>query len=192
MSKTLATYWRFLVAGLLKQAQTGAVLPSQRFLINKMIAPVPRDYRGPLLELGPGTGVLTRRLAARCPHATIVACEINPILAHDLEYSLVRARLSGRVQVVCDSAEHLLASMLRRGWERPQFVISGIPLGNLPREQVVALVGKISGALAGGGMYIQYQHSLLDRKKIKAQFRRLHTVPVFLNIPPAVIYYAMK
>jgi phosphatidylethanolamine/phosphatidyl-N-methylethanolamine N-methyltransferase len=191
MSKTLASYWRFLLAGLLNQGQTGAVLPSQRFLVDKMIAPIPEDYSEPIVELGPGTGVLTRRLASRCPRAPIVACEINPILARDLEYNLARSGLSQRVRVVCDSAEHLLASLARQG-EKARFVLSGIPLGNLPRQQVLALLGNIRRALAQGGMYIQYQHSLLDRKKIKAQFRLLRTAPVFINFPPAVVYYAVK
>src|ERR1051326_5915871 len=77
VSKTLASYRRFLVAGLIKQGQTGAVFPSQRFLISKMIAPVPRDYEEPIIELGAGTGAITVRLAARCPKARILACEIN-------------------------------------------------------------------------------------------------------------------
>jgi phospholipid N-methyltransferase len=54
------------------------------------------------------------------------------------------------------------------------------------------LVGAISRALAPGGMYIQFQYSLIDRKKIKANFSRLTTVPVLLNFPPAVVYYAQK
>jgi phospholipid N-methyltransferase len=192
MSKTLASYWRFLLAGLFNQGQTGALLPSQRFLIDKMIAPVPRDYGGEVLELGPGTGVLTRRLAARCPRARILACEINPTLAHDLEYNLALARLGRRVQVICDSAEHLLTSMRRRGVDQPEFIISGIPLGNLTRPMTLALINHISGALAPGGWYIQFQYSLMDRKKVKAKFAWLRTVPVFLNLPPAVVYYARK
>ena len=192
ISKTLASYWRFLLAGLFNQGQTGALLPSQRFLIDKMIAPVPRDYRGEVLELGPGTGVLTRRLAARCPQARILACEINPKLAHDLEYNLALAPLGRRVQVVCDSAEHLLGSMRRRGAEQPEFIISGIPLGNLTRQMTLALISHISSALAPGGWYIQFQYTLMDRKKIKSMFALLRTVPVFLNIPPAVVYYARK
>lgn len=192
MHKTLTSYWRFLLAGLFNQGQTGALVPSQRFLINMMIAPVPRDYRGQVLELGPGTGVLTRRLAARCPQARILACEINPILARDLEYNLTQTRLSGRVQVVCDSAEHLLASMRRRGGDQPEFIISGIPLGNLDRQMTLALLEKIRHALAPGGWYIQFQYSLLDRKKVKAQFDRLRTIPVLLNLPPAVVYFARR
>jgi len=192
MSKTLASYWRFLLAGLFNRGQTGALVPSQRFLIDKMIAPVPRDYDGEVLELGPGTGVLTRRLAMRCPRARIVACEINPTLAHDLQYNLALARLGSRVQVICDSAEHLLTSMQRRGADQPKFIISGIPLGNLTRQMTLTLISHISGSLAPGGWYIQFQYTLLDRKKIKAKFARLRTVPVFLNIPPAVVYYARK
>lgn len=192
MSKTLASYWRFLLAGLFNQGQTGAFVPSQPFLVNLMIEPVPRDYSGRVLELGPGTGVVTRRLAARCPRARILACEINPTLAHDLEYNLALARLSSRVQVVCDSAEHVLDSMRRRGTEQPDFIISGIPLGNLDRDLTFALIDRIGRALAPGGWYIQFQYSLMDRKKIKARFARLRTVPVLLNLPPAVIYYARK
>jgi phospholipid N-methyltransferase len=180
------------LAGLHNKGQTGALLPSQRFLINKMISPVPRDYRGQVLELGPGTGVLTHRLAARCPQARILACEINPAFAHALEYDLAQARLSQRVQVVCDSAEHLLVSMRRRGGEQPEFIISGIPLGNLPRDMTHSLIEKIRQALAPGGWYIQFQYTLMDRKKVKAQFARFHTIPVFLNLPPAVVYYARK
>ena len=78
------------------------------------------------------------------------------------------------------------------GMKLPDFIISGIPLATLNREQVLGLVGAISRALAPGGMYIQFQYSLIDRKKIKSHFCRLTTVPVLLNFPPAVVYYAQK
>ena len=192
MSDLFASYWRFFSAALANQAQIGAVVPSQRFLIDRMIAPVPRSYHGQILELGPGTGALTLRLASRCPHARILACEINSSMARHIRWTLASARLSHRVEVMLDSAEHLLAQVLRRGMKLPDFIISGIPLGNLPRSQVLALVEAISKALAPGGMYIQFQYSLIDRKKIKANFSRLTTVPVLLNFPPAVVYYAQK
>jgi phospholipid N-methyltransferase len=145
-----------------------------------------------ILELGPGTGALTLRLAARCPNARILACEINSSMARHLRWTLASARLSNRVDVLLDSGEHLLSQMIRRGSRLPDFIISGIPLATLGREQVVGLVDVISRALAPGGMYIQFQYSLIDRKKIKARFSRLTTVPVVLNFPPAVVYYAQK
>lgn len=192
MSHLFDSYWRFFSAALVNQAQVGAVVPSQRFLIDRMIAPVPRSYRGQILELGPGTGALTLRLAARCPDARILACEINSTLAQHLHWTLASAGLNGRVEVVLDAAEHLLAQIGRGGMKLPDFIISGIPLGTLRREQVLALVEAISAALTPGGRYIQFQYSLLDRKKIKARFSSVTTVPVLLNFPPAVVYYAQK
>jgi phospholipid N-methyltransferase len=192
MAKTLASYWRFLMAGLSKQGQTGAFLPSQRFLIDKMIAPVPLNYSGHILELGAGTGALTRRLAEQRPAARVLACEINPVLARDLEYTIASAGLSQRVHVLPDSAERVMARLTRNGASRPDFIISGIPLGNLDRRAVFSLVQKIHETLAPGGMYIQFQYTLIDRRKIKTTFGRLRTGAAPLNLPPAFVYFATK
>lgn len=192
MTNTLTNYWNFLWAGLLKHGQTGGLVPSQRFLIAKMIAPVPKGYCGQIVELGAGSGALTLRLAARCPGARILACEINPALARGSRDSLTRAGHNGRVEVVSAAAEHLLSEMGRREMPKPDFVISGIPLGNLGREKAGGLLDAIRRTLGEGGMYIQFQHSLLDRKKIRARFPNTRTVPVVLNFPPAVVYYAQR
>ena len=192
MSNTAATYLHFFWAGLAKHGQTGGIVPSQRFLIAKMIAPVPETYRGQVIELGAGNGALTLRLAARCPEARILACEINPTLARDHGYNLAGAGLNGRVELFAGSAEHLLSELGKSGVEKPDFVISGVPLGNLGREKALALIDTIHQTLSAGGMYIQFQHSLLDRKKIRTRFSNLRTVPVFLNFPPAVVYYARR
>jgi phospholipid N-methyltransferase len=183
----LRFFWAGVVA---KRLQTGGVVPSQRFLISKMIAPVPPGYEGRIIELGCGTGALTLRLAARCPAARILACELNPALAEHSQRRVAMAGLHSRVKVVSDSAEHVLETAIQGAWSKPDYIISGIPLGNLRAKHVVALVTAVRQALAEGGMYIQFQHSLIDQKKIRACFHSLRTVPVFLNFPPAVVYYA--
>lgn len=188
----IAAYLRFFWAGLVKQGQTGGIVPSQRFLIAKMIAPVPETYRGQVIELGAGTGALTLRLAARCPAARILACEINPTLARDHRRNLAEAGLSGRVELFAGPAANLLSELGKGGVQKPDFIISGIPLGNLGRAKALALIHTIHQALGEGGMYIQFQHSLLDRKKIRTSFSNLRTVPAFLNFPPAVVYYARR
>jgi phosphatidylethanolamine/phosphatidyl-N-methylethanolamine N-methyltransferase len=192
MANVFASYMHFLWAGLVKQAQTGGIVPSQRFLVQKMIAPVPEGYTGQIIELGAGTGALTSRLAARCPGARILACEINPTLARTTRHHLASVGLSDRVDVIAGSAENLLAPMGRSGAKKPDFVISGVPLANLDGKETVGLIDLIREALADGGWYIQFQHSLLDRKRISARFANLHTAPVFLNFPPAFVYYARK
>jgi phospholipid N-methyltransferase len=192
MSKSISTYLRFLWAGLAKHGQTGGIVPSQRFLIAAMIAPVPKTYAGRLVELGAGNGALTLRLAARCPKARILACEINPALSRDLGRNIAAAGFHNRVELFAGSAEDLLSGLARSGARKPDFVISGIPLGNLGREKAVALIAAIRGALGEGGRYIQFQHSLLDRGKIRTWFPNLRTVPVLLNLPPAFVYCARK
>jgi phosphatidylethanolamine/phosphatidyl-N-methylethanolamine N-methyltransferase len=192
MNNAFVGYLHFMCAGLVKLRQTGAIVPSQGFLINKMIAPLPEDYRGQVIELGAGNGALTLRLAAKCPHARILACEINPALAQATRENLRNAGINGRVQVVSDSAEHMLSERTRKGMDKVDYVLSGIPLGNLDRESVGALLDRISRALNENGMYIQFQYSLMDRQKIRARFPTLRTVPVPLNIPPAVVYYAQR
>jgi phospholipid N-methyltransferase len=167
-------------------------VPSQRFLIYRMIAPVPPTYCGRIVELGAGTGALTLRLAARCPEARILACETNPALARDSKANLARAGHEDRVDVIPASGEHLLAEMGRRKMLKPDFVISGIPLGNLGAGKAGGLLDAIDQNPGEGGMFIQFQHSLLDRKKIRARFPNTRTVPVFLNFPPAFVYYAQR
>jgi phospholipid N-methyltransferase len=192
MSEALARYLHFFWAGLSRHSQTGGIVPSQRFLIDKMLAPIPEDYRGRCVELGAGSGALTLRLAAKCPGAQIISCEINPVLARDTRKLLLSRGLCGQVELLNQPAEAVLSRIACNRENRPDFVISGIPLGTLSESKTFALLDAIHQALPVGGMYIQFQHSLVDRKRIRTRFERLHSVPVFLNFPPAVIYYARK
>ena len=192
MSNSIARYLHFFWAGLVKHGQTGGIVPSQMFLIERMIAPVPKRYRGQVIELGAGNGALTLRLAARCPEARIAACEINPTLARDLRSNVAAAELTNRVEVFLGAATNLLSNLLSKMARKSDFVISGIPLGNLGGAKALALVDTIHQTLGENGMYTQFQHSLLDRKNIRTRFPNLRTVPVFLNFPPAVVYYAQK
>jgi phospholipid N-methyltransferase len=192
MHHVFESYLQFACAALVKIRQTGAIIPSQRILIEKMIGPVPRDYSGQIVELGAGNGALTVRLAGRCPRARILACEINPSLARDTRRNLDLAGINGRVQVVSDSAEHVLSELSRRGVEKADYIVSGIPLGNLGREKTINLVTKIERGLAREGLFIQFQYSLITQKTIRSTFSHLRTVPVLLNFPPAVVYYARK
>jgi len=185
MSNTLKTHLHFLWAALVKQQQMGAIIPSQKFLINRMIAPVPEDYRGQIIELGAGSGALTQRLAARCRGARILACEINRSLARVNRSNLAAAAIdANRVEVVADSAENLLPKLCRNSSDKPDFIISGIPLGNLPGEKALAIIEAVKETLRPGGLFIQFQYFLADRRKIRKRFARMRTIPVLLNFPP--------
>ena len=157
-----------------------------------MISPIPRDYRGRLVELGSGNGTLTTRLAARCPKASILACEIDPTLAADTRQSLATAGVNGRVEVRAESAQQLLAGLLSQPGAKPGYILSGLPLGNLPRNKVMDVLRAARSALPEEGLFVQIQHFLIDRKYIRMTFGNVRTVPVLLNVPPAFVYFARK
>ena len=70
----------------------------------------------------------------------------------------------------------------------------------MPVEQAVAAVlesGAPMVSIAGGEPLMHKQideivRQLLDRNKIKQVFREVRTIPVLLNFPPAVVYYARR
>jgi phosphatidylethanolamine/phosphatidyl-N-methylethanolamine N-methyltransferase len=191
-SASLADYLHFFRAGLTRHSQTGSFFPSSKVLVQAMIEPVPPDYRGSILELGAGTGVLTVPLASRCPRARIVACEINPTLAEDTRQNLARAGSDGRVQVRVSPAEQLLADLLTQAEERPGYVISGLPLGNWPGQRVLEVLQTIQRLMQAKGLFIQAQYLLLDRKHIRTVFGNVRTAPVLRNMPPIFVYFAQK
>ena len=177
-------------AGLVQHGQTGGIIPSQRLLIAKMIAPVPETYRGRLSNWdrarGPSLCDWPQDVRKR-PSWRVRATQLWRATK---ACNLAEAGLDGRVKLLTRSAENLLSELSQK--QKPDFVISGVPLGNLGREKAFALIDTIRQNLGPAGLYIQFQHSLLDRKKIKTKFSNLLTVPVFLNFPPAVVYYARR
>jgi phosphatidylethanolamine/phosphatidyl-N-methylethanolamine N-methyltransferase len=189
-SASLAGYFHFLWAGVVKHHQTGAFFPSQKALAKAMIAPIPSAYDGLILELGSGTGVVTLALADRCPRARILACELNPVLAQDTRHSLDRAGINGQVQVRARPAQEVLLDLQNSGAELPGYVISALPLGNLRKDVVADLLQSISRLLPKEGVFVQVQHFLVDLNKVRRAFKHVRTVAVLRNIPPLFVYYA--
>lgn len=114
----------------------------QNFLVNRgaverivaAFAPAPADR---VLEIGPGDGVLTRAIAGRV--ARLVAVEIDPALAADLETRLAPAAAPGRLAVVRgDILEiDLAATLAELAGDAPG---GARVLGNLPYNIAIAIL----------------------------------------------------
>ena len=90
--------FKFITAFLRQPRQVGAVWPSSAGLARRMADGVDWHAAQVVLELGPGTGVLTREIVQRSnPSARIGAIEINAEFA-----DLLRERYP-RVEVFTDS-----------------------------------------------------------------------------------------
>ena len=59
---------------------SGAILPSSGFLIDRMLRAVDFARARHVVELGAGTGCITRGILARMrPDAQLIALEVNPV-----------------------------------------------------------------------------------------------------------------
>ncbi len=120
---------------------TAAVAPSSRFLARAMIAPLPLSDAEIVVELGPGTGAMTRLLLDIVPaDARVLAFEINPRFVKYLREDINDPRL----EVIEAGAETAGDELRRRGYKRVDAVLSSLGLGMMPevvsREIIQGLV----------------------------------------------------
>lgn len=163
----------------------GAVVPSGRALSRAMAAAVPRT-EGLIVELGAGTGTITRQLLSRFSPAQLIAVERDSRLA-----GLLRGRWPALRVLNTDACD--LDCALRRGEHRAVgAVVSALPLLSLPRQEREPIVAQISSLLDRDARLIQFTYgrcapipaSLAEANGIRG--RRLRYV--VRNLPPASIW----
>ena len=161
----------------------GAVVPSGGPLARMMA-----DEIGPvadgqvIIELGAGTGVVTRELVRRFPAAHVVALEINPAFAERLQAAAPGA------EVVIGCATELTKHLAALGYTVDDVagVISGLPLLSLPGDLPGRVLAATRAALRPGRPYIQFTYSARGWKRFDvAGFRPAGTRTVWRNVPPA-------
>ena len=118
----------------------GAVLPSGLALTRAIAAEVDLARPGAVVELGGGTGAVTRALlAAGVPPADLVVIERDQSL-----YRLLHERFPG-VRVIHGDARKLPALLAKAGVGPVKTVVSGLPLLPMPLKAQMAI---LSGSFA--------------------------------------------
>ena len=163
----------------------GALAPSGPVLARAVAQSVGEIPDGQvLLELGPGTGVITRELVRRFPRARVVAVEVIDAFASRLRQSLPD------VTVVHGCASELAGHLghLCLGRENVAAVVSGLPLLTLPGDLPQRILGQVAAVLRPGRRYVQFTYSARAwRRFTLGGFRQLPRQRVWLNLPPAVV-----
>ena len=179
-----ADYLRFFRTWLQKPRLTGAVSPSGKSLARAMAAQVQTDGERPVLELGPGTGVVTEALIAQgIAPERIVAVEFNPDFC-----DLVARRFRGVNVIEGDAYD--LDQALPAGLRGPYAgVVSSLPLLNRAHDDRVRLIASAVGRITGDGGYVQFSYGFgppVDA--IPGRFSVKRTALVLANIPPARVW----
>ena len=165
----------------------GALAPSGPALARLMTAHVDHAH-GPVIELGPGTGVFTRALLERgLPGHRLVLVETDAVLASTLAQRYPHAR------VLRMDAARLGRSSSLFGDERASAVISGLPLLSIPANKVGAIVeGVFERQLQDGGALYQFTYGLRCpvpralRHRLGLEAERIGGA--WLNLPPAWVW----
>ena len=173
----------FLRRWLANPLQMGSVIPSSPVLCRRIAALVERKEDEVVLELGAGTGVVSRALLnAGIPPERLVVVEIVPDMAEHLR------RVLPRVNVIQGDAFELSRALPERMQGKVGTAICGIPLVMLPLEQQRRFVDAVERVAPGKGflLYTYCITSPLPYRKLGLTARREAWTP--LNIPPASVW----
>tara|TARA_R110000751_G_scaffold95381_4_gene186400 strand:+ start:27340 stop:27951 length:612 start_codon:yes stop_codon:yes gene_type:complete len=162
----------------------GAIAPSSAGLARAITRGLSATD-GPVVELGPGTGVFTSVLLARgIPGASIAVIETSSGFASAL------TRQFPEVRVICADAARIRRLYPFR--TPAKVVVCGLPLLSMPPGKVFRILAGSFAVLQPGGSFRLFTYSsrcpvppvILDRLGLVS--RRVAFVP--LNIPPASVY----
>lgn len=166
--------------------EVGSVIPSSRFLTRRTLECGDIAHARVIVELGPGTGVLTRHaLQHMRPDAKLVAVEIS----RDFAEGLRRDFPDSRLYVHHGSATELEDALAKVGERQADLVMSGIPFSTLERGIGFATLEAARRVLAPGGRFVAYQFRSKVRDLGEPVFgHRPEEHSGFWNVPPMKIY----
>lgn len=157
----------FLSQALRHPLSVGTLLESSPAVVRRVVAAV--DWSGchGVVELGPGTGAVTRGLLDSLPPTA-------RLLAIETSDAFVAALRSGfrdpRLAVLHGSAVQLARHLRDSGMPRVDAVVSGIPFSTMPRALRAAVLDAVRDALAPDGRLVVYQHSARVLPLLRARF----------------------
>ncbi|NKC32797.1 methyltransferase domain-containing protein [Roseomonas sp. BU-1] len=161
----------------------GSIIPSSDTLCRRIAGLVARKEDEVVVELGAGTGVISRALlAAGVPAEKLVVVEIVRDMADHL-----RAALPG-VNVICGDAFELARDLPKALHGKVGTAICGIPLVMLPLADQQRFVSAVESVAPGKGflLYTYCITSPLPYRKLALSAKREVWTP--MNFPPASVW----
>lgn len=165
----------------------GAVAPSGKGLATGMARPVDPAAPGAVIELGGGTGKMTRGLLEH----GIPPADLFPVEKDETLFGLLVERFP-QLRITHGDAADLGRIAGDLGLSRVKAVVSGLPLIGMPRPVRRAIVGSAFDVLEPGGIFVQFTYTpvspvhpgIMAEVGIGGRAVKL----VWLNLPPARIW----
>jgi phosphatidylethanolamine/phosphatidyl-N-methylethanolamine N-methyltransferase len=165
---------------------TGAVAPSGRALARAMAAATGSPSRGPIVELGPGTGPVTGALIE-----SGVAEERLVLIEYDSEFCrLLKARFP-HAAIIQGDAYDLPRTLGPFASQRIAAIVSSLPLLNQPPPRREKLIGDAFALMGPSGVFVQFTYGLLSpipREFCAGRYTATRSRPILLNLPPAFVW----
>lgn len=184
---TLNDNLRFLRALIARPKHVGALAPSSQALARAIARQIEPDRPGPVLELGPGTGVITAALLKRG-----LAPERVTVVEYDSDFAAaIAARFHG-VHVIEGDAFDLNRTLGPRHTEPFAGIVSGIPLLNFPVSRRRTYVQSLMDRLAPGAALVQFSYGVHAPAAAPPGHRVTCAALVWANLPPARVWVYRK
>ena len=167
-----------------KPKTVGSIVPTSSIAARRMASVVDAGSGLPVLELGPGTGVITR---------AILALGVKPENLYSVEYSedFVRhltAQFPG-VTIIKGDAFDLDATLGDRRGMVFDSVVSGVPLLNFPVAQRIRYIEDLLGRIPAGRPIMQLTYGPLSPVPPgRGNYKVEHYDFVLRNIPPTQLW----
>ncbi|MCQ0988330.1 class I SAM-dependent methyltransferase [Jiella marina] len=163
----------------------GAVAPSSRAYCSMMVRHATTELDGPILELGPGLGVVTRTLIE---HG--VAPERITSIEYESEFAQKLQRRFPKVNVICGDGLDLDKTLgPAEASEKYAAILFAIPIVNMPHGKRQALFSRYFERLRPGGNLTQLSYMLTPPvRSLPGVFKTSSSRRVWANVPPARVW----
>jgi phosphatidylethanolamine/phosphatidyl-N-methylethanolamine N-methyltransferase len=165
---------------------TGAIAPSSRPLASAMARAAGRLPDGLVVELGPGTGPVTRALLEHgLDPRRLVLVEYDPGFCRALERRFEPAT------VIQGDAYDLRHTLARFAEKRIAAVVSSLPLLNQPPLRREKLIADAFDLMGPDGVFVQFTYGLVSpipREACVGRYAAHAGAPIWLNLPPARVW----
>jgi phosphatidylethanolamine/phosphatidyl-N-methylethanolamine N-methyltransferase len=165
---------------------TGAVAPSGRALARAMATAIGSPSHGLIVELGPGTGPVTRSLIEAG-----VAPERLVLVEYDAAFCGLLNQRFAPAAVVEGDAYDLPRTLAPFAGQRIAAVVSSLPLLNQPPPRRTKLIADAFALMGLSGVFVQFTYGLLSpipREVCANLYSAVRSRPILLNLPPAFVW----